>query len=261
MMKIVVMAALPQEYNHFAKALGRWVVLEKKPFKRIFRSLPDKEILLIETGMGACFAADALMSALSFRPDLAISCGFAGGLHPDLGVGAICAPQKIFTLDPLEPDRKEEIFEYRLPEDLSDWLFSKSILPVTAVTVSKPPDKRVLSKLLGGELAVVDMETAELLRVAHGRGIPLLCLRAISDSLSDELGFDVADITGKAGKVEVLRVLKTIALDPVVLRDFYRSWSRSTLAGKNLGAVLADLMKIPAAELGRMAEAIRVERI
>lgn len=261
MMKIGVLAALPQEYAPFAKALGRWTLLEKKPFKRFSRSLPDKEILLIETGMGAGFAADALMSALSSGPDLVISCGFAGGLHPELSVGAICAPQKILMLDPLNPERNKKIFRYRLSEDFSAWLFRKSIVQVTAVTVSQPPDKRLLSSLLGGEHAVVDMETAELVRIAHGAGVPLLCLRAVSDSVSDELGFDLADITGEGGRVEVLKVLKTIASNPVVVRDFYRSWRRSGLAGKNLSAALADLMKIPAVDLGRMTESITIERM
>lgn len=253
MLKIVVMAALPQEYAYFGKAAGRWVLLQTKPFKKLSCPLPDKEILLIETGMGAGFAADALMSVMSYGPDLLISCGFAGGLHPDLAVGAICAPQKTFMFDPVGGKHEGKIYTFRFPEDLNTWFAAKSILPVTALTVSAPPDKRLLSSFTGGEPAIVDMETAELVRIASREGVPILCLRSVSDSLSDELGFNIAEITGKGGKVDAFKVLKTIACNPSVARAFYRSWLRSRMAGRNLGAVLADFTRIPAEDLRGMA--------
>ncbi len=261
MIKIVVMAALPQEYGAFFRAMGRWTPLDRKPYKRFSCSFEDREILLVETGMGAGFAADGLNSALAFKPDLVISCGFAGGLHPELSVGAICTLEKIFMLDPKKPEHERKVYRYHFPEDFGAWLLNECIIPVTAVTVSQPPDKRMLSSLFEGEHALVDMETSELVRIAHREGIPLLCLRSVSDSVDDDLGFDLADITGEGGRVDVLKVLQTMASNPMVVFAFYRSWLRSSLAGKNLGATLVDLMKIPSAELCRMAGEIRIEQL
>ncbi len=258
MLKIVVMAALPQEYAAFRKITGRWLLIEKKPFRKLSCFLHDREIVLIETGMGVHFAVDALLSVLASRPDLVIFSGFAGGLHPDLAVADVCVAKIAILLESAGENTRGRAFELRSPPELGAFFASRNVHPVTVVTVSEPPDKKALGAWISGGLAVVDMETAQLAGIASRERIAFLCLRAVSDAIDDELGFDLSAITGKGGKVNALKVLWTIIRSPSVLKAFHRSWLRSRRAGKSLGAVLADLVKIPANDLYGIAGGIEI---
>ncbi|MFZ2445438.1 MAG: hypothetical protein WAW37_03700 [Syntrophobacteraceae bacterium] len=260
MLKILVLAALPQEYAHFRRITPRWLLLCARPYKKYSHFLADREIVLIETGMGKNFAVDAFWSALAgARPDLVVFAGFAGGLHAGLAVGRVCVVRETMLLD-AAANPGDQAFTFRFSHELSEFLAAKQIRPVTAVTVSAPPDKRALSPLAAEGPAVIDMETARVAEFASRLRLPFLSFRAVSDALDDELGFDLGDITGKRGKVDILKVLMTIIRNPPAVRAFYRSWRRSALAGKNLGLILADFLNLPADTLLSIAGESPIER-
>lgn len=259
MLKILVMAALPNEYAHFRQITRPWRVLSRKPYKTFTFVLPGKEIILIETGMGRDFASHALQNTLAFlKPDLLILVGFAGALHPKLRIGDVCA---VTYAKGYGTEGKPEIdsFQFVFPDELSIFLAERAIIDVTAVTVTVPPDKIKLSALLTGQIAIVDMETSDIAALALGRRIPFLCLRSISDRLEDELGFDLEDITGEAGKIDIMKVIRKITSTPAVIASFYKSWKCSRLAGERLGLTLVDLLSLPDDTLRGITTGISVE--
>ncbi len=259
MLKILVMAALPEEYAYLRKITPRWRLTGDNPYRTFSFILPEKQVTLIETGMGGSFAADALKRALALSiPDLLIFAGFAGGLHESLSAGDVCAITHAVEYQP--PDKPQNNpFTFVFPGELSDFLSERKVQRGWAVTVSSPPDKQRLAAFLAGGVGAVDMETAIIAGIARERGIAFLCLRAISDGVNDELGFDLKDITGERGNVVVAKVLKTILFNPAVIAAFYRSWKRSSKAGKNLGRIVADLLNLPAGTLKKIAAAARIE--
>ncbi|MEN6441389.1 MAG: hypothetical protein ABFD97_22710 [Syntrophobacter sp.] len=258
MLKILILAALPNEYACFRKMTPRWRLMIDKPYRTFSFLLPEKQITLIETGMGGNFAADALEKALACsRPDFVISMGFGGGLHESLAVGDVCATTH--AMEHQGESKPEKRFAFVFSDDLSAFLAAKKIAMVTAVTVAAPPDKPRLSALLADGKGTVDMETAIIADIARERGIPFMCLRAISDGLHDELGFDLKDITGETGEVVVAKVLKTILFNPAVVIAFYWSWRRSSTAANNLGRILSDFLDLPVSTLKRIAAGTRVE--
>ena len=116
-LRILILAALPQEYSPIKKLLPSWRLVGKKPLKKFISRLPGKEIVLVESGMGAKSAQEALGAELTgFTPDLLIFSGFAGGLHPDLPVGAVC-----FTASAREIS-SGEVFHFRFPDKLVDFM-------------------------------------------------------------------------------------------------------------------------------------------
>ena len=59
---------------------------EAKPFQQLARGKPDAQVLL--TGMGSRNAEAAIRAALKdVRPSRVYTCGFAGGLNPELKLG------------------------------------------------------------------------------------------------------------------------------------------------------------------------------
>jgi adenosylhomocysteine nucleosidase len=254
-MKILILTALSREYRPLKKLFPSWRLVRKRPSKKFAFKLPGKEIILIECGMGAKSAKEALGVELAeSTPDLLIFSGFAGGLQTDLPTGVVCfvaSVRGIFT---------QEILQFRVPDALSDFLAQNHIRPVLTLSVKTPGDKQTLSALAFGETAVVDMETATVAEIAWHNKIPFICLRAISDPVGHDLGFDFRDIADERGKIRLTGVLFTIIRKPATLKSFYLLWRGSRRAARNLCEAVAAFLGIPAPLLGKIADGIEIER-
>jgi len=254
-MKVLVLTALPQEYSPLKRFFPSWRSIQRRPFKKFAFSLPGKEINLVETGMGTKPAKEALTVQLAgVTPDLVIFFGFAGGLHPDLPVGAVC-----LTVSARELSSEVE-FRFRFPDGLADFLAKNHIKPVMAFSAEPPGNKRALSALAAGQPAVLDMETATLAEMAWQSQIPFVCFRAVSDAIGHDLGFDLSDISDERGRIRLAGVFATLISKPATMKAFYLSWGRSRLAARNLCKSVAAFLEIPAPMLGRMARELRIER-
>jgi adenosylhomocysteine nucleosidase len=254
-MKILILTALPQEHSPLKKLLpGRYRV-KGKALKEFAFKVPDKEIVLIESGMGAKWAEEATRAEiLEFMPDLLIFSGFAGALHPDLKIGSVC-----FTVRVREESR-EDWFNFRFPGELDDFLTRNHILRVLAISSEFPDHKKAISTLASGQMAVLDMETARVAEIALESKVPFVCFRAISDCLDHELGFSLSDICDERGRVSLWGVFLTVLRRPSVLKAFYLSWRRSRVAANNLCRTVAAFVGNPADALIKMAREIRIER-
>jgi hypothetical protein len=103
----------------------------------------------------------------------------------------------------------------------------------TPFIVGDPVQKKALHARLGA--AIIDMESAAIAAAATRAGIPLLCVRAVSDEADDDFlaPFAYAPGCGPAG-----RAVKVAAAGGWVRR--YRSWREcSATAGRSLGTMLA----------------------
>jgi hypothetical protein len=94
---------------------------------------------------------------------------------------------------------------------------------------------------------VLDMESAVVARYALSSGADFLCLGAVSDAAGDEIDFDLDAITDSNGVVRIRKVLSAVMREPRLVRSFYSSWKRSSLAARNLGNVLVKLLELHAA--------------
>ena len=254
-MKIVILSALPQEYAPLKKLFPALRPVRKKPPKKFAWNLPGKEVILIESGMGDKAVRQALAGELEgLFPELLLFSGFAGGLHPDLVAGSVCFAAKTRCIE------AETMYSFEFSDELAQFLAENQVAPVLALTAQTPGNKQVLSALACGEPAVLDMETAIVAEEASSRQIPFICFRAISDPVDHDLGFNLEDISDEQGRVRVLRVFATIMKKPSTLLAFYLLWRSSSLAAKNLCASVAAFLHLPASELARMAEQIRVEK-
>jgi adenosylhomocysteine nucleosidase len=254
-MKILVFSALPQEWAPLKKLFPALRAVHRKPYAKFSLNLPGKEIALVESGMGENSVKAALGAELeTFWPELIIFSGFAGGLHPDLCVGAVCVASGARSVD------ADTVYTFGFPEELSDFLAKNRVAPVLALTAKSPGNKRLLSTLACAKPAVLDMETASIAREACLRKIPFLCFRAISDAIDQELGFDLEDICDKQCKVRLLRVIALIFKRPATLFGFFLLWRNSSVAAKKLCSLLADFLDLPAEQLARMAARITCQR-
>jgi nucleoside phosphorylase len=259
MMRIAIVAALPQEYRPFQKMTRDWTVIAKQPLRVFHRSSADKECFLVETGMGKQHLEAALHHALPLESlDLILSTGFAGSLWEGFGVGQVVLATGFTFWGSACPTAPPTSLRFDPSAPLTQFCLQHDIQEAQLVTVDRPQPKTQLSRRKGHIPAVVDMESALVAHLAWRQGIPCLCLRAVSDGLQDEIDLDLDRIADRQGRIRLVKVLLAMLEKPSLMGSFWRLWRHSTRAARQLARVLAALLNLSA---GSLSALIRESRL
>ena len=100
--------------------------------------------------------------------------------------------------------------------------------------ISTAREKQALS----ADADAVEMESFEILRAAQNVGVPAVAIRAISDTLDEDLPIDMAEILTDEGQVSIPRVLGQVALKPQSLPGLVRLGKNSRVAAQSLSRFL-----------------------
>jgi nucleoside phosphorylase len=235
-MRIVLLAALPDEFRPAGKRLGFQRVPGTEPFRRFRMTRPGIECLLIETGMGGDRALRALAHACAeIRPDLVVSFGFAGGLDERLEVGRLLVGREFLWWD-----RDGAIHRLQPPpgspsSHLQAFCRAQRASPARFLSVPRLREKRLLtpyrSKLLASS---VDLESGFLVAEARRSEIPAVCLRAVSDELDHEIAIDPDAVSDPEGRPDPARVARLVLARPRLAVPLLRLWRRSMAAAREL---------------------------
>ena len=191
---------------------------------------PDLNILLTITGIGQEKAKRAVQNTLGFSPDLVISTGFAGALKEGIGAGDL-------VLDSSRSDPRTSGILSALSEKY-------------AITVHRgaffSQDKTLFTreeKMRGGEnngAIAVEMESRGIHDLCREKKIPFCSLRAVSDTLDQDLPLSVG-AWGAEGGVSG-RFLAALFFRPREWKSFFRLFRSSRKAERSLSAILTLLM-------------------
>jgi adenosylhomocysteine nucleosidase len=194
--------------------------------------------------MRAIRATHALFSVT--RPQLIVSFGIAGAPTSDLRVGDVVVAHAVRMLAAGAPGRSQVL------EQLSETACKAAELALLprgarffsgiALTMSgiQAPDLSGLPL----EHLVLEMETAGIAQAASGRGVPVLALRAVSDSVDQPLPFDLEIYLDKEQKPRVGRIIAGVVRHPSLLARLNRLRRNAGLAAENSAvALIAALEK------------------
>lgn len=173
---LAVFFALPQESRDFVARIGARQSLETPDGPLLCCRLGGKEIAVFHTGMGEACARARLGkladSGLAARFECVVAAGFAGGLDASLRAGSL-------VLD-----------GPRGPLFSRAWmLLGKRVRTgaiATSPSVLETPEAKERFARETGALAV-EMEHAAVADFAREQGVPLIALRAVTDSLDEAL--------------------------------------------------------------------------
>jgi adenosylhomocysteine nucleosidase len=241
--------------------MGFWERAPMGSFRAYVRRASGFEAILVETGMGGKRLKAAIDSASDKGPvDLIISMGFAGALSHDFVVGRVLLGDRFIAWGLQHTDGARCNTAYKeLPYELAEFCAANGIQTVQVVTVNECFSKDFLHRRLKDDgPSVVDMESALIARLALERGIPFICLRSISDALSDEIDFNLDEISDIEGRVKIFRVVRALVRQPRLLIAFYHAWRRSRIAGRRLGKAIADFLALPIPQMRRILDGIRL---
>lgn len=238
-MRIAVIAALPVELKPLVSvgwtrvpAVGRHV--------RMWTRVDAAGDMLIAAcaGMGAEAARRAFAAAeAGGAMDLVLSVGLAGATDSSVRVGMVAALSEV--IDAKTGER------FTLTE--SKRRLRIATLPVIA-------DEREKKRLFATYGAVmVDMEAATVARMAQQRGIPMCCIKAVSDEANAVL----PDVTPflRDGQLRMIPFLASVAVRPRAWGPLVRLGRNSGVAAKRLaGAVDRFLLHKDWAKTNRTGE-------
>ena len=167
---IAVTFALPAESWGFLRRLHKKSKTERKGIRVIRGEIDSRVIEILHTGVGEKVCRARMAKFLQDRQfGCLISAGFAGALNNRLHVGDLLLAENFSTVQ------------------LTEALSALSTLSVHAValltvpsTIESREERNKIAQTTGA--AAADMETEFIARACAEHGIPLLSLRAISDT-------------------------------------------------------------------------------
>jgi adenosylhomocysteine nucleosidase len=168
---IAITFALQAESSDFVRRVGDRRSRSRNSLTTIEGKVGNHEIEIMHTGVGEKICHARLPAFLQeARPQLLISAGFAGAVGNDLAAGDLIlsrnfSDQRLLTTS-------EGLLEGR-PVHVVKLLTTKTVVDSSAA-------REEIGRASGA--AAVDMETEIIAAECAARGIPLLSLRAISDT-------------------------------------------------------------------------------
>jgi adenosylhomocysteine nucleosidase len=201
-----------------------FAVKEEAPaFRKMAGGNPGVSIVV--TGMGRANAERSVREFLSRHPtDLVLTCGFAGGLNPEMAPGAVV----FATAD----------------EKLAGRLSAAGAKPAKIACSSRvavtAAEKRQLRQATGAD--VVEMESEAIQTVCRERGIPCATVRVISDSAAEDLPLDFNRHYRPDMSLDFGKLAWTLCKSPGKIKALMQLQKRCQFAAAELADVLAKVL-------------------
>jgi nucleoside phosphorylase len=236
-MKILVTFALENEFAPWRKLRafrpGVWGAA-----KAWFSELDRAELGVVLTGVGPkCAGARAseVTWGESDSVDVCISSGFAGSLRQDVQVCQIIAP-KCVSSGQVRTEMGANVVSCDAP--LVALAAQRGARMVEKLhTVDHVVTSAAEKNFLGKQADAVDMESFEVIQESESFGVRSLAIRAVSDTLDEDLPFDLNEVLSE-GRVSVPRVVGQLARRPQALPALVRLGRRSRAAAEALAKFL-----------------------
>jgi len=201
---------------------------EAAPFHKIAAHRPGVFTILV--GIGRQNAGKSVRSFLAASsPELVLTCGFAGGLNPDLKLGDV-----VFELSALN-------------SELSTRLLAAGARPATffctdhiATNVAEKTRLRYETRA-----DAVEMESAAIHAVCAEKNIPCATVRVISDTVGEDLPLDFNALAKPDKSLDFGKLFLAIAKSPGKIGELMELHKKTSFAAQQLADVLAKVLVQP----------------
>jgi adenosylhomocysteine nucleosidase len=201
-----------------ARALARALALPRLGALG-FAAFGRGPVRVAAVGIGARALDDRWAALTAGLPvGLAVSAGVCGGLDPRLRPGDLVLPARV-----LAPDGEVLAVSGAVREALVARLtaVAPAATLVTSDEVLGTPEAKAALRARTGA-AVVDMESARIMRCAAAAGVPALVVRAVSDGAGETVPDQLLALVEPGGRVRAARAVRAIATSSGLLRDALR---------------------------------------
>ncbi len=232
---------------------------EAAAFRKIAAGKSGISILL--TGIGRLNAEKSVREFLTRNsPKLVLTCGFAGGLNPDLKLGDV-----VFEI----PNRRDELqespsgFEVRDSQSssLREGLIAAGAKPAKFLCADRIATTVAEKKKFRDETSAdaVEMESEAIHAICRERGIPCATVRVISDTANDDLPLDFNALAKPDMSLDYGKLAWAVAKSPGKMGALLRLQKQTQLAAEKLAEVLARLVLLPQVTAPRRKSSLRLK--
>lgn len=228
-MRIGIVAALPGELKPLVRSGWSRSSAKRKTVRKWTARIGDADCVAVCGGMGANAVREAFEEAVADGPlDLVLSVGWAGALQRDLLAGATYIASTV-----VDAQTGERFVLGNIGRGL--------VLVTTARVADETEKHRLAESYLG---AMVDMEAATVLRLAQMQGVPAVCIKAISDELSDQLP-DFNDFIDPSGQMRMRAFVLHAIVHPRYWAALLRMGRSSSKAAESLASAILTFLAGP----------------
>jgi adenosylhomocysteine nucleosidase len=206
-----------------SRPLGEWTLYETR--------VGSASVDFIVTGMGHENASRAADAALTEEYGNCVIAGFCGAVRPGYEAGDIVvadAVQRYRTAQTLECAKGLAV-----AARIDGAKASKLFLSVDEV-IGTVEEKARLAPFA----AAVDMESFAVMEIAHARGVPVVAIRAVSDTYDQNLPAHVDEMIDGKGRLKLAQAARTIVRHPLALPALMRLGRQSETGAKALAHFL-----------------------
>ncbi len=193
--------------------------------------IDDLQLDVYLTGVGWKGARTILSSLLKEKPDLCISSGLAGGLKPELKSGEIVVAREALLVNGGKKFRSRALL-VELAEETG--ATPVNLFLTNTQVVCRAQSKQSMAKF--GD--VVEMESFHVLTRAREQQVPALAIRAISDTVEEDLPLDFGRLMGRDGQINYGKLLLQVGRRPHKIPAMIGFGKRSEKAAQNLAGFL-----------------------
>ena len=198
----------------------------------------NAEVCVLLTGIGCRKAwVQATRVIWPGNMDICISSGFAGSLRPAYVAGDILVAREVRAQTPG--------MTFQSDKPLVELATECGAKPVGVfLTLDHVVVEAAQKRRLGVEADAVEMESASVLCEAASLGARSVAIRAISDSVGEDLPINFNRITSKSGDVDILRAFGEImAMKLAGGLSFFRFFQQTRQARENLAEFLSQYVE------------------
>jgi len=197
---------------------------EARAFQKLGGASANVQVILV--GLGKRNAERAIRAALAKeRPELVLTCGFAGGLSPELATGEV-----VFAAGP----------ETRLEPALLAAGAKPARFHCADSVAATAEEKRALREVTGAD--AVEMESAVICAVCREQNIPSATVRVILDPANEDLPLDFNQLMTANQEMSYGKLALALAKSPGKVSALLRLQKEAEAAAGKLGRVLAGLL-------------------
>jgi len=212
-------------------------------FRKIAADKPD--VAIIVTGVGRKNAEKSLREFLATHsPELVLTCGFAGGLNPDLKPGDVVYETANAPLAPsLSPPGGERV-SARTGEGLFSKLSAAGAKPAKFFCADRIATAVAEKKKMRAETGAdaVEMESEAIHAVCRERGIPCATVRVISDTAGEDLPLDFNALAKPDMNLDYGKLAWAIAKSPGKIGALLKLQKRTRFAAERLADILGKII-------------------
>jgi adenosylhomocysteine nucleosidase len=215
---------------------------EAAPFRKIAAGKSGISILI--TGIGLKNAEKSVREFLAINsPELVLTCGFAGGLNPDLKLGEVVFETANAPLAPsLSPPSGERV-SARTGEGLFSKLSAAGAKPAKFFCADRITTTVAEKKKLRAETGAdaVELESEAIHAVCREHGIPCATVRVVLDAANEDLPLDFNALAKPDMNLDYGKLAWAIARSPGKIGALRRLQQNCQSAANQLAAVLSKI--------------------